>query len=367
MKKNTFYIILLLMISFNHIQAQQSELTNIDFFDNVNSYQRIVLSNDQNDDYWFYPRIKSYCIINNELYVFGNFKKIDNVKCEVIAKYDGTSWKQFGNASTLNQINNKDHIRCIYGFNGELYLGTYEGVKKWNGTNWVSEVCEKDGKKAEICCVNHFCVYNNQLYASSGEVPGGEPVKLFRLEGSVWKNLSNSFVTCLDRISNLTVFNNSMYISGIWGGVKSLFKEDGVEKEYFLEFNGTTFKPIRNYCPEKYPQKGECECYVHFLKNVATDNGIYTAWGIGSSNEGGVYYWDGKSYTKLFSDRDSKSIVKFNNFIVASTYKDNIALIENGEIRKWVKLPLFDPKDYEKYDYPELIVYNNKILFTVHE
>ena len=358
MKEIASYLVFLFVVGFVQLQAQQPELTPIDFFDNVNNYQRIQLSN--GDDRFTPSKISSYCIYKNELYVLGNFKKIDNVKCEFIAKFDGTGWKQFGDLKTLKQnFKQWNFFNTLFVFKGELLAGTYDGVKKWNGTNWVNF-------GLELFTVTCFCVYENKLYAGGHSGAGLMP-RIAKLEGSVWKMEDfNDLIEDMDDIANMVVYNNSMYISGYEGLNKG---EKRVIEPSFLEYNGSNYKQIRIDCPDDLVWKGDFnrgQCHMKVFKTIPFDKGIYAACGE-SSEEGGVFYWDGKSYTQLFSGKASKSIVKFNNLFIANTYNREIALIEDGAIRKWVKLPLFDVKDRYNYEWPMLIVYKNKLLFTVHE
>ncbi len=339
------------------INVQQTELTPIDFFDNINNYHRVPIWN--GDDFCTTStRLKSYCIFKNELYVVGNIRKIDNVDCEQVAKFDGISWKPVGDLKTMRQMMKQwGGVNTIIEFNGELLIGTkLDGVKKWNGTNWVNYGLEETG-------VSHFCIYKNQLYVGAFSI-AGLMTRLVKLVGSVWKWDKMEF-TDLHEIGDMVVFNDLMYM---WSGEGYYSKG----QPSFIEYGGNNNKIVEIDCPKDRVWKGDFrngECDTKILKTLPFDKGIYIAHGEHSNKTGGVFYWDGKSKSinDLFTGEKSTSLVKFNNFLIASTFQDKIAVIEDGLIRKWIYLPFPDDKDSYVYDYPMLIVYKNKLLFTVSD
>ena len=84
-------------------------------------------------------------IYNNELYVAGTFSLMESVTASNIAKWDGQNWSPVG-AGISNTSGVSTFVKCLYNYNGELYVGggfntaggiSANNIAKWDGVNWL--------------------------------------------------------------------------------------------------------------------------------------------------------------------------------------------------------------------------------------
>src|SRR3954471_1153099 len=101
-----------------------------------------------------------YCIktdtVNNAIYAGGSFNKIADGLYNVsnMAKYDGSTWSNFGGGGTLG-----GPVLAIEIYKGNVYIaGQSSFVRYWIGTRWEDTPGTLNGT------VQALAVYNGELY-----------------------------------------------------------------------------------------------------------------------------------------------------------------------------------------------------------
>lgn len=184
-------------------------------------------------------------VINNELYFYGAFDSIYNMRVNSIVKFDGTNWTGF------NFIPSDKVINGIAIYNGELYaygqftnlLGdpNMDFLIKYNGSNWVSTGANFNGATS----IEAITVYKNELYVAgyflkSDGCPGDNVVKY---NGSKWQEVNggfsyHGFPSAVPR--HLEIYNDTLFISG------SFDKMGTMPARAIIYYDGIKFCAIDN-------------------------------------------------------------------------------------------------------------------------
>lgn len=170
-------------------------------------------------------------VYQDKLYAYGYFSIIGGVKAYGIAAYDGTTWSPLGSGLTDDQANYGGAIYDMIEYQGELYVtggfgnpgGTLSpAIARWNGEQWV-EVPGVDRIIGEggwyLTFKNYgysFEIFRNELYIVGNFQdmdPGLEPFSIMKWDGSQLTGVP----TDLNLISDMTVFNNHLYVQGYIG------------------------------------------------------------------------------------------------------------------------------------------------------
>lgn len=175
----------------------------------------------------------SFEIIQDTLYVGGNFHLVDSVKNNAIVKWDGANWHGL-NFPLPYEISFVNSIYDIQLFNNELYLcGNFyvthdnheniDDIIKFDGNKWT-HVAENPlvGINGEI---NNMIVYKGDLYVSGYILKSENPTigyGIARLRNGKWEpvNLEGSHGIVLDMI----VHNDLLYVAGHFkdiGGIEA--------------------------------------------------------------------------------------------------------------------------------------------------
>jgi hypothetical protein len=170
---------------------------------------------------------------NSELYAAGLFSYVSGSTIRNIARWNGSSWSDVGNAFTGGGV----VCSTMTVYNGELYLGgdfttiggvTAKNIAKWNGSNW-SAVGTGVGMNNSV---NSMEVFNGDLYVGGQfTTVDGIPVnKIAKWDGVNWTAVSSGMD---DAIRSLEVHNGSLYAGGdfiVAGGntANHVAKWDGV-------------------------------------------------------------------------------------------------------------------------------------------
>ncbi len=117
-----------------------------------------------------YPSVDDMEVINNELYIVGNFTSIGNVNTIGVAKWNGQNWIDLSQG--INDPYPSNSYSSLMYYNNELYLAGigYIGLLKRVGNTWVKV---GPGVKGDAW-VNRLEVYQNNLYvAGYFQTPAG--------------------------------------------------------------------------------------------------------------------------------------------------------------------------------------------------
>lgn len=197
-----------------------------------------------------YSRVSTMTIWNNELVIAGIFDSINGIAMNNIAKWDGTNWSNIG--SGLD-----DGITDIVVLNGELYAtgyfkfsGSNVYAAKWNSSNWV-----KVGNETINTIPNTIGAYNNEIYVGGGFYPNyGITEGIRRFNGTNWVSVNGGIIQgtggydnpcCY--ISDLYVFNNELILGGTFMPV------NGPQLWNLIRWDGTSFLSLSGKNAENAP------------------------------------------------------------------------------------------------------------------
>lgn len=181
------------------------------------------------------------CRFNNELYIGGNFTKVDTITSPYLARWDGTTW------NTLPELPNQA-VSCMMVYNNELYVGGWfdhigsnpcQGFAKWNGTTWT---CINMPTITFFTAVYTICEYQNEIYVggnfSSAAFPNDSIENIIKYDGTNWTSVGGGIHGYADEVESMTVFNNELYLSGLFTS------PDGNAGNYIQRWNGNIWRDV---------------------------------------------------------------------------------------------------------------------------
>ncbi len=233
------------------------------------------------------PKLWSTIEYNGEIYVGGNFAKVNSQDDTSIARYNATTgfwsdvygpngvhcgevlamavyngelyvggglcgiigtlkrWNGFG-WSLLPGLSSPTFALAVY--NNELYAGDFSGIHKWNGSTWSFA-----GGGGPSGGVYSFAVYNGELYAggefASSINTGGNNIptnNIAKWNGTTWSALggglsgtpiTTSVLTNL-RVCAITGYNNELYAAG------NFTIAGGLPASCIAKWNGTNWSAL---------------------------------------------------------------------------------------------------------------------------
>jgi len=159
-------------------------------------------------------------ILNNEIYLVGNFLSATNPQIEDIGIFNGTNWNTVGNTyhSSFAFINTSViyQNKLIVGGQFKTAWGDPgNGIAAWNGSTWSQLGIGIDNGLYDLK------VYNNELYAAGiFQSAGGIPVSnIAKWDGIQWHSLG---LTMNGAISSMAFLNSELYITGAFTEVNGM-------------------------------------------------------------------------------------------------------------------------------------------------
>ncbi len=162
-------------------------------------------------------------IINDELYVCGQFSFCNGVAANSVAKYDGYTWSSVFDAPQIYSVARP--IKDIEYFNGRWFIGGhfYEydnfGGPKWNilqydGLQWTSV---SGGIPGSLSRVEGFELYGGKLlvYGAMSKSWGSPGNGIAAWDGEQWDDVGGGLENFVDNhILDAQVINGKLYASG---------------------------------------------------------------------------------------------------------------------------------------------------------
>ena len=171
-------------------------------------------------------------MIGNDLYIGGEFTKVDGKAISNIAKWDGTAWSAVGDYLEYEPTGNMGEVYALAGLpDGRLVVGgkftrTYNTPGDNTGTpmNYITIWNPQTGTFTPLgsglsSAPSDIEVVGNDIYVGGAfATAGGVAVKgIARWDGTKWAALSTGLAN--GGISSMTHFSNTLYIGGSFGGV----------------------------------------------------------------------------------------------------------------------------------------------------
>jgi len=324
MKKNLLFIAAFVFGGFSLLQAQ---------WDSIARFNQAIYD------------MKTY---NSNLFVVGNFTKINGNTCYWSTYYDGSSWAPHTNLIGGSGINGIDVFGSDLYAVDDLNHGGVSGVGLWTGSTWTDggstnvnyTAIYADGNDLYTYGTDHkinkktgagnfsvfydfgttggagsFVRYNGKLICSgSFTVIGGVPAnRIAAWDGTNWTALGTGLSA---GASCMTVYNNELYVAG------KITTAGGVTVNNIAKWNGTTWSSVGG-------GTGASSNGVRDLKTIATGViavGDFTQ--VGGVNTSNVAYWNGSVWAGLgltHGDSFANRVEVFNNKIYVGTFDFNHA------------------------------------------
>lgn len=178
-------------------------------------------------------QVLALTVINNKLYMGGDFTKVAGIPCIGIACWNDTNWSSlnFPNLSLFS------YIDAICEYKGSIYVGglfdgtyngTVENMLRWDSAGWHSMGIIRGGL-ADVWCMT---VYDGELYVggefSTSDGNAGNNIE--KWDGTKWSDVGGGTDY---QIENMTVYNGKLYAMG------PFTKAGGVPTDGIAEWDGT--------------------------------------------------------------------------------------------------------------------------------
>src|SRR2546425_2024861 len=188
--------------------------------------------------------VKALAVYNGELYVGGNFTKVNNnTLMKNFAKFkDSTStWSAVGTAPT-------NTVFALAVYKGELHLaGTFTAaggvtgadfIAKWNGTNYSLVGAASTIKNNAAA----LAVYNNELYLggffNTGTAPPSPCNKIIKWNGTSW-TCAGTGTELNNDVNVLAAYCGELYVGGLFTTAANITGADRIVK-----WDGTTWSIV---------------------------------------------------------------------------------------------------------------------------
>lgn len=223
------------------------------------------------------------------------------------------------------------NIKCFAVYNNELYAGYTggEGVKKWNGSVWVS-LGGGVNTTSTVQGVYSMKVYNNKLYVGgmfTSVSSSSINVKNIAVwDGSTWSPIINSGsgIDISGNVTSMCVYNNKLYVGGLMTYVTNGAGSTSVNN--IASYDGIGWSPVGSGLsnPSMSYTTGVLTLAVH--NNVLYAGGVFT---------GIVKSWNGSSWNTLVGGTFTggiNSLCSYDNELYAGgTFTVN----SNQHISRW--------------------------------
>ena len=193
--------------------------------------------------------IAALTVINNKLYMGGEFDTVAGQPCIGIAYWNDTNWSSLNFSPELYF----DQINAICEYKGSIYVGgsfdgtnTRANICRWDSLGWHSMGIGVRGSLANVWCM---AVYDGALYVggafSTSDGNAGNNIE--KWDGTQWSDVSGGTDY---QVENLLVYNGKLYAMGqlmIAGGVSAdkIAEWDGTK---WCSFGGNIYNTISTAC-----------------------------------------------------------------------------------------------------------------------
>jgi trimeric autotransporter adhesin len=255
----------------------------------------------------FRPHVNAIAVSGTDVYVAGSFTMAGGVPVAGIAKWNGSSWSSLGSGMSPN--GSVPHIAAIAVSGTDVYVGgdfrTVDGVPannvaKWNGSSWsalgsgMSDPSHPNGYSG----VYSLAVSGTDIYAGGRfTLAGGAPASnIAKWNGKSWSSLGSGVSGTYPNGQGpyahaLAISGTDLYAGGIFTTA------GGVTVNSIAKWNGSTWSALGSelldYRPGNPPS-------VYGLAVAGTDvyigGAIYTVGGLALN---GIAKWNGSNWSAL--------------------------------------------------------------------
>lgn len=193
--------------------------------------------------------------------------------------FDGTNWTLFQNTDFT--YNGSYKIRAFAKYGGNIYMSgnfvvptasSYSNIAKWSGTDWV-DVGRNFKSFSSAYEIKDMEVFQGNLYITEGS-------NVWKFNGTTWDSIFvQSTYPLGSGISDLTVYNNELYISGFFSLSST---STGL---VIVKYNGSSFTAVNKGIPysgvlsagaySNVGKMGVINNELMFVAKKASDNNTY--------------------------------------------------------------------------------------------
>lgn len=177
-------------------------------------------------------------VYNDELYVGGQFEQAGDISAHNIAKWNGNEWNAVGSLDGGS-------VRELVVYKQKLYAGGFftlangintDYIAAYDGNNWSALGSLNDLEQKATGVIRYMAVYKDELYISGNfSVSNGEISELIKWDGSRFSDFGRAFSLYQNRIYELVVLNDILYIGGSFRNVV------GSQANNILQWNGESW------------------------------------------------------------------------------------------------------------------------------
>lgn len=232
---------------------------------------------------------------SGNIYIGGDFTKIDTIPYWGIAKWSGSQWDSLGSAMHFQGSGGSYSTRALAFYKNHIYAGgaftNMQGkpiryIAMWNGTNWDSL------PQSPNATVTKLIQFQGKLYAMGAfnKIGTTNCTKMAVWDGIIWSPISMPFTNY--GLSDAVIYNGELYVGG------NLF--NGVNPGGLVKFDGAAWSVVGQGI------KGS-SAWVHTLKvfNNELYIGGYFEKGAGNPGEN-LMKWDGINYKEVITGLDGQ-------------------------------------------------------------
>lgn len=180
----------------------------------------------------------------NKLYVGGGFSSLGKVRANYIGTWDGTQWDSLPVQPFYTNYNGV--VWALAVINNLLYMGgefdtvaghQCIGIAQWNGNTWKSL---NFPNQAAFVSVSAICEYQGSVYAAGGfdETPNDTISNILRWDGKNWHSVGGGIKGGNDWIETMTIYNGELYVAGYFSPA------DGNRDNNIQRWDGTAWHPV---------------------------------------------------------------------------------------------------------------------------
>lgn len=191
--------------------------------------------------------IRSITIHNNELYVGGYFRYIDDtLQVNSVAKWNGTYWENVGyglsddtiSGLVLNLKSYNDTLYAMGHFNYSADTSvSLNSLAKWDGNNWVP-VYNLPKLGVSDNSLNDLIFYEGELYVAGNFSDGVTWSDIVKYDGNNWVNVDYGIYGGLGAIVRMVVYEDELYVAG------SIYKSSGNAGSFIQKWDGSQWKNV---------------------------------------------------------------------------------------------------------------------------
>lgn len=147
--------------------------------------------------------IRAMTVHDGAIYVCGDFRSVDGLAVNRVARWDGSAWSALGDGLAGSIL------WSIAGYENDLYVGRTSSplLAKWDGVTWSSV------QDLEMSAVTALCAHNGRLYVSGDlRIPGAEDYEnIASWDGATWSSVGGGFN---GNAYVLSVIDGDLYAAG---------------------------------------------------------------------------------------------------------------------------------------------------------